>query len=219
MNHTCKHRGLPEQPRSPSLSSISASHVSELSSLPWKLRAPYYWRSSSHIWPEHSQMAGTGAPQGPNTKFSLVDLGRFPLEPLPRAQDLEFREGCDLRTHTGWRQSARSPGRTLRPLASARTSAQQPGETWAGTPGRCCCAPCRRLWWSPRVLQPPLEGGRGRLSLGTMGNRGPTDAHSPEAPTSVTGTYVHQSPSQSLCPQTLYYILTGAAETEKLRTV
>lgn len=114
------------------------------------------------------------APQGPNTQFSSVELGRFPSEPLPRTQDLEFRAGCDLRTNTDWRQGPRSPGQAPGPRASARTSAQPPGDTWAGTPGRCCCAPCHRPQWSPGVLQLRLEGGGGGLSSGTMGPLTPT---------------------------------------------
>lgn len=100
--------------------------------------------------------------------FLQLTLAGSPPEPLPRC-----REGCGVMTRAGWRQGPCSPGQAPGPLASARTSARPPGKTWAGTPGRCCCAPCRRPWWLLRSLQPPLgEEGRG-ARLRTVGPRGP----------------------------------------------
>lgn len=129
--------------------------------MPGSWWAPCHWMSSSHMWPGGSQMARKGylllGTQGPNTHFSAVVLGTIPLESLPRAQDLGIREEGDLRKHAGRRQDPCSPGRAPRLPASAGTSAQQPGETWAGTPGTYCCAPCRRQCASQSVPRLPLQ--------------------------------------------------------------
>lgn len=111
--------------------------------------------------------------------FLQLTLAGSPSEPLPSIQGLGFRERRGIRTHAGRRQGPCLPGRAPGLLASARTSAQQPGKTWAGTPGKCCCAPCHRQWWLPRGLQPPLRGGGEGLNSGLW---------DPRAPTSVTGT-------------------------------
>lgn len=132
----------PGQPPLPSLPSLlptsqSSAQCLGVSGLPVTGRLA----ASSRLGVPRGRRKGTyfWAPQGLNTHFSSVDLGRFLPELLPK-----FREGRGVTTRAGWRQGPCSPGQAPGPLAFARTSARPPGKTWAGTPGRCCCAPCRR---------------------------------------------------------------------------
>lgn len=86
-SHMCKLGRLPDQPRPPSLSSISATHPSELSSMPWKLVGSLSLKEfQAHLawaFPD-DRRGGTSfqAPQGPSTQFSSVELGRFLQSPF-----------------------------------------------------------------------------------------------------------------------------------------
>ena len=123
----------------------------EPSPVPGNLWGACHWRNSTT--PGLGVPGGrNGAPPSRHPRGLVHTFLKLILAGSPRA----FREGCDRGTHAGWSQGPHSPAQASRPRASARTSAQQPVGTWAGTLGRCCCAPCHRQWWSLQVPQSPL---------------------------------------------------------------
>lgn len=83
MNHICKHGGLPDWPRALFLSSFSATHLSELSSVPWELVGSLSLQESqAHLaWAfldGRSRDTFFQAPKGPDTQFRQLILAGSP---------------------------------------------------------------------------------------------------------------------------------------------
>lgn len=81
--YLCRPGGLPDWPRAPSLSSNSATHLSELNSVPWELVGSLSLKESqAHLaWAfsdGRSRDTFFQAPEGPNTQFLQLILAGSP---------------------------------------------------------------------------------------------------------------------------------------------
>lgn len=158
--------------------------------MPWELVGSLPLEEFQAHLAGRSQMAGEQhlipGTQGPKAQFSSIELGKFPPEPLPRTQDLGFRDTCKLEAGSSLTWSGPwSPGL----CKNQRTAA------W-GDLGRhsrkvlLCSVPKTVVVAAGPAAFPGGGGGGSSQGLSKSPRQCSRDLN------------IHQSPSQSLCPKT-----------------